>query len=75
MKINVGSYVKIASDYPSNRNLQNQTGHIEALPNKAHPDEYLVKLDGGINSSPHLVGMMVRVPASSLELVNQIQHT
>ena len=72
MKIDIGNYVRIASDYPSNRTLQNQTGNIVALPNIEHPSEYLVKLDGGITLSPHLVGMLVRVPASSLVLSNQI---
>jgi len=48
MKIDVGNYVRIASDFPSNRTLQNQTGNIVSLPNIEHPDEYLVKLDGGI---------------------------
>jgi hypothetical protein len=74
MKIYVGSYVRIASDFPSNRTLQNQTGNIVALPNVEHPDEYLVKLDGGITLSPHLVGMIVRVPAGSLEMANQIRY-
>jgi hypothetical protein len=73
MKIEVGTYVRIASVYPANRNLQNQTGYIEALPNKEHPNEYLVKIDGGIILSPHLVGMMVRVPAHSLEIANRIR--
>jgi hypothetical protein len=68
-EIEVGSYVRIGSDYRANRNIQNQTGHIEALPNKEHPNEYLVKLDGGVTLSPHLIGMLVRVPASSLEAV------
>ena len=48
MKIDVGNYVRIAIDFPSNRTLQNQTGNIVSLPNIEHPDEYLVKLDGGI---------------------------
>ena len=74
MKIDVGNYVRIASDFPSNRTLQNQTGNIVSLPNIEHPDEYLVKLDGGITLSPHLVGMLVRVPTSSLELANQTRH-
>jgi hypothetical protein len=74
MKIDVGSYVRIASDYPSNRNLQNQTGNIVALPDMGHPNEYLVKLDGGITLSPHLMGMVVRVPASSLGLANQFRR-
>ena len=74
MKIGVGSYVRIASDYPSNRTLQNQTGDIVALPSKEHPDEYLIELDGGITLSPHLIGMIVRVPATSLELANQFRH-
>jgi hypothetical protein len=74
MKIDIGSYVQIASDFPSNRNLQNQTGTIEGLPNKEHSNEYLVKLDGGITLSPHLMGMLVPVPASCLELANQIRH-
>ena len=70
MKIYVGNYVRIASDFPSNRNLQNQTGNIVALPNTEHPQEYLVKLDGGITISPHLAEKLVRVPASSLELAD-----
>jgi hypothetical protein len=74
MKIEIGGYVRIASDYPANRNLQNQTGYIEALPNREHPNEYLVKLDGGVTLSPHLTGMTVRVPASSLEMANQIRQ-
>jgi len=68
MKIYVGNYVRIASNFPANRNLQNQTGDIVALPNIEHPQEYLVKLDGGKNSSPHLAEKLVRVPAGSLEL-------
>ncbi len=68
MKIELGSYVRIASIYPANRNLENQTGNIVALPDEEHPDEYLVKLDGGITISPHLAGMLVRVPAHSLEV-------
>jgi hypothetical protein len=73
MKIYVGNYVRIASDFPSNRNLQNQTGNIVALPNIEHPQEYLLKLDGGITLSPNLTGRLVRVPASSLELADQIR--
>ena len=70
MRIEVGSYVPIASEYPANRNLQNQTGNIVALPNEEHPNEYLVKLDGGVTLSPHLAGMTVRVPAHSLEVAS-----
>ena len=73
MKIYVGNYVRIASNFPSNRNLQNQTGNIVALPNIEHPQEYLVKLDGGKNSSPHLAEKLVRVPAGSLELTDHIR--
>jgi len=74
MKIYVGSYVRIANDFPSHRILQNQTGFIVALPNIEHPDEYLIKLDGGVNLSPYIVGRVVRVPASSLELANPIRY-
>jgi hypothetical protein len=70
MKIDIGSYVRIAGNFPSNRNLQDQTGTIESLPNKEHPREYLVKIDGGI-VSPHLAGMLVWVPSSKLELANK----
>jgi hypothetical protein len=73
MKIYVGSYVRIASDFSSNRNLQNQTGNIVGLPNTEHPREYLVKLDGGKNSSPHLAEKLVRVPGGSLELTEHIR--
>jgi hypothetical protein len=68
MKIEVGSYVRIHNEYPANRNLQNQTGNIVALPDQEHPEEYLIKLDGGVTLSPHLAGMLVRVPAHSLEV-------
>jgi len=71
MKIETGSYVRMASDFPSNRNLQGQTSTIESLPNKEHRREYLVKLDGGGTSSPHLAGMLVWVPSSKLELANK----
>ena len=74
MKIYLGSYVRIGSNFPSNRKLQNQTGFIVALPNVAHPDEYLIKLDGGINLSPYIVGRVVRVPASGLELANPVRY-
>jgi len=67
MKIETGNHVRIAGDFPSNRNLQNQTGTVESLPNQEHPREYLVKLDGG-TLSPHLAGMLVWVPYSKLEL-------
>ncbi|MFY9814977.1 MAG: hypothetical protein WAK43_12615 [Dehalococcoidales bacterium] len=70
MKIEIGRYVRIASDYPTNRNFQSQTGYIIALPNAEHPNEYLVKLDGGVTLSPHLAGMLVRVPGSSLEMAD-----
>jgi hypothetical protein len=70
MKIDIGSYVRIAGNFPSNRNLQDQTGTIESLPNKEHRQEYLVKLYGGI-ISPHLAGMLVWVPSSKLELANK----
>ena len=59
MKIETGSYVRIAANFPSNRNLQGQTGTIESLLNKEHLREYLVKLDGGGTLSPHLAGMLV----------------
>jgi hypothetical protein len=72
MKIEIGSYVRIVSDYPANRNLQDQTGSVEALPNKEHRNEYLVKLDGRNSLSPYLVGMLVWVPANSLEMAGQI---
>ena len=60
----------IAGDFPSNRNLQNQTGTVESLPNQERPREYLVKLDGG-TLSPHLAGMLVWVPSSKLDLANK----
>ena len=73
MKIDVGSYVRISGEYPADRMLQHQTGYIEALPNNEHPDEYLIKLDGGIAVNPHLNGRLVRVHASYLELTNRIR--
>jgi len=69
MKLETGSYVRIAAKFPSNRNLASQTGTIESLPNREHRREYLVKLDGGM-LSPHLSGMLVWVPSSKLELAN-----
>ena len=71
MKTEIGSYVRIATNFPSNRNLQGQSGTIESLPNKEHPRQYLVKLDGGGTLSPHLAGMLVWVPSSKLELANK----
>jgi hypothetical protein len=71
MKIDIGSYVRIAGNFPSNRNLQDQTGTIESLPNKEHRREYLVKLDGGGTVSPHLAGMLVWVLSCKLELANK----
>jgi hypothetical protein len=68
MKITIATYVQIACEYPANRNLQNQTCCIEYLPNEEHPEEYLIKLDGGVTISPHMAGMLVRVPAHSLEV-------
>jgi hypothetical protein len=70
MKIETGKHVRIAGDFPSNRNLQNQTDTVESLPNQEHPREYLVELDGG-TLSPHLAGMLVWVPSSKLELANK----
>ena len=70
MKIDIGSYVRIAANFPSNRNLQGQSGTIASLPNKEHLREYLVKIDGG-TLSPHLAGMLVWVPSSKLELANK----
>jgi hypothetical protein len=70
VKIEIGNYIRIAGDFPSNRNLQNQTGTVESLPNREHPREYLVKLDGG-TLSPHLSGMLVWVPTSKLELADK----
>jgi hypothetical protein len=67
MKFDIGSYVRVATDFPSNRNLQGQTGTIESLRDKEHRREYLVKLYGG-TLSPHLAGMLVWVPSSKLEL-------
>ena len=66
MKIDIGNNVRIAGNFPSNRNLQDQTGNIESLPNKEHPREYLVKIDGG-TLSPHLAGMLVWVPSRKLD--------
>jgi hypothetical protein len=63
---------RIASDYPANRNLQNKTGVCEALLNKEHRNEYLVKLDGRITLSPLLAGMLAWVPGGSLEMADQI---
>jgi hypothetical protein len=37
-----------------------------------HPSEYLVKFDGQMTLSPHLVGMLIPVTASSLEMADQI---
>ena len=71
MKIEIGNYIRIAGDFPSNRNLQNEPGTDELLSNQKHPREYLVKLDGGI-LSPHLAGMLVCVPSSKLELLIKI---
>jgi hypothetical protein len=70
MKIETGSHIRIAANFPSNRNLQDQTGIIESSPNQEHPREYLVKLDGG-TLSPHLSGMLVWVPPSKLEIDNK----
>jgi hypothetical protein len=70
MKIETGKYVRIAANFPSNRNLQGQNGIIESLPDKEHPREYLIKLSGG-TISPHLAGMLVWVPSSKLELANK----
>jgi hypothetical protein len=70
LKIETGNHVRIAGDFPSNRNLQNQTGTVESLPNQGYPHEYLVRLDGG-TLSPHLAGMLVWVPTSKLELANK----
>jgi len=72
MKIEVGNYVRISEDYPIDRTLQHQTGYIEALPNAEHPDEYLVKLDGGIVLNPHLKGRILRINARYLEFTNKI---
>ena len=74
MKIEVGNYVRISGEYPADRILQHQTGYIEALPNNEHPDEYLIKLDGGIAVNPHLAGRLVRVHANYLELASTIRH-
>ena len=74
MKIEIGSYIRISGDYPTDRTLQNQTGIIEALPNKEHPDEYIIKLDGGINQNPHLTGRLIRMSAKFLGLGNQVRH-
>ena len=71
MKIETGNYIQIASDFPSNRNLQGQTGTVESLPNQEHRREYLVKLDGSGTLSPHLAGMLAWVPSSKLELANK----
>jgi len=71
MKIDIGSYVRIAGNFPSNRNLQDQTGTIESLPNNEHSREYLVKLDGCGTLSPHLAGMLVWVLSSKLKLANK----
>jgi hypothetical protein len=70
MKVETGSYVRIAANFPSNRNLQGQTGTIASLSNKEHLREYLVRLDGG-TLSPHLTGMLIWVPSSKLELANK----
>jgi hypothetical protein len=69
MKIETGSHIRIVANFPSNRNLQGQTGIIESSANQEHPREYLVKLDGG-TLSPHLAGMLVWVPTSKIELAN-----
>ena len=74
IKIEVGTYVRISSEYPANRNLQSQTGYIEDLPNIEHPGEYLIKLDGGITLSPHLTGRLIRVSANYLEPADQIRN-
>jgi hypothetical protein len=71
MKIEIGYYVRISGDFPGDKTLQNQTGNIEALPNKEHPDEYLVKLDGGPVLNPHFAGRLIRVPANCLELARR----
>jgi hypothetical protein len=68
MRIDVGSYVRILPEYMGDG--KGQTGHIEALPTKDHPDDYLVKLDGGPSKSPHFAGRIIRISAAYLELTN-----
>jgi hypothetical protein len=74
MKIDVGTYVRISALYSGDKALINQTGNVEALPNSEHPNDYLIKLDGGINSNPRFAGRVIRVPAIYLELVDQIHR-
>ena len=68
MKFGVGDHVRIDSDYPFDRMLQGVTGNVIALPTNEHPDEYLVRLDGGISQNLYLKGRLAWVSASWLVL-------
>ncbi len=61
IKFEIDDNIIINPEYPFDRALQNQTGRIIELPNKNHPDEYLVKLDGGITKNVLLAGKLVLV--------------
>jgi hypothetical protein len=66
MKFNKGDYVRISTEY-ADTILQRQTGHIVALPDSEHKDEYLVELDGGITRSPFLEGKVTWIHSNWLE--------
>jgi len=68
VRIDIGSYVRIIPEYIGEPTLNGQSGIVEALPTRDHPDDYLIKLDGGPSKNPHFAGRMIRVSGAYLEL-------
>jgi hypothetical protein len=72
MEFKVGAHVRIAPDYPGDKTLQSATGNIVALPNDAHREEYLIRLDGGVPKRVYLEGRENWFSADWLESVGEM---
>ena len=72
MEFKIGAHVRVAPEYPLDRKMQNATGNIVALPNDAHREQYLVKLDGGVTRRVPSEGQKIWFSADWLEAVGEM---
>ena len=72
MEFKIGAHVRVAPDYPGDRTLQGATGNIIGLPNDAHREEYLIRLNSGITKKVHTEAQKIWVSAEWLEAVGEM---
>jgi len=72
MEFKIGAHVRVAPDYPPDKKFQNATGNIVALPDDAHQEKYLIKLDGGVTQRVSSEGQKIWFSAEWLESVGEM---